>query len=217
MDLQSLTVWIPCLLLAVTFHEAMHGYAANRLGDPTAKLMGRLTLNPIAHIDPLGTLIIPGILFLTHSGFLFGWAKPVPVNPFRLRNPKQDMMWVAAAGPVTNLTLAAISGVLFRVILLLGPLIPSGGVVFWNYLRELSIVSVQFNILLAVFNLIPLPPLDGGRILSGVLPNPQAMSLSRIEPYGMFVVILLIMLNPFGIMSGLWRIMDLLTRLFLGY
>ena len=121
MNLQDLAVWVPPLLLAVTFHEAMHGYVAYRLGDPTAKAMGRLTLNPLAHIDPMGTVIIPLALFLFRAPFLFGYAKPVPVNFFRLRNPKKDMIWVAAAGPATNLTLAFFSGLLVQLLVYLAP------------------------------------------------------------------------------------------------
>jgi Zn-dependent protease len=216
MDLQRLAIVVPPLLLAITFHEAMHGYAAYRLGDPTAKLLGRLTLNPIAHIDPLGSVIIPALLFVTNASFLFGWAKPVPVNYFRLRNPKQDMMWVAAAGPLTNLTLAALSGLFYKLLVLLAQVLASPTSPLMGFFAGMAVFSVKINVLLALFNLIPVPPLDGGRILVGILPREQAAAVSRVEPFGMFIVVGLILLNPFGLTSLLWRSMSLLTRMFLG-
>jgi Zn-dependent protease len=216
MDLQKLAIVVPPLLLAITFHEAMHGYAAYRLGDPTAKQLGRLTLNPLAHIDPFGSVIVPALLFLTRAPFLFGWAKPVPVNFFRLRNPKQDMVWVAAAGPLTNLALAAVSGIFYQLVLLVAQALPPSTYTFLGFFKGMAEFSVAINVLLALFNLIPVPPLDGGRILVGLLPREQAIMVSRVEPYGMFLVVGLIFINPFGIMSVLWRFMSLLTRTLLG-
>ncbi len=196
----------------------MHGYVAYRLGDPTAKSMGRLTLNPFAHIDPMGSLVIPLLLFITHAPFLFGWAKPVPVDFRNLRNPRKDMMWVAASGPATNLVLAALSGIVFQGLHAVVPhSVPVGlggeGVMF---LMRMAHFSVKINVLLAVFNLIPIPPLDGGRILVGALPRYQALQVSRLEPYGMFILVGLMVLDPFGLMTGLWNLMSILTRSFLG-
>lgn len=215
MDLQKLLVIIPPLLLAVTLHEAMHGYVAYRLGDPTAKLMGRLTLNPFAHVDLVGTVLVPLVLFVTGAPFLFGWAKPVPVNVFRLRNPKRDMGWVAASGPLTNLTLAAVSGLAFQFLEMLLPLAGQGPGPFLIFFLRMAQFSVLINVVLAVFNMIPVPPLDGGRILVGLLPRPQALALSRVEPYGMFILVGLIVLNPvLGLLRPVWHLMDLLLRVF---
>jgi len=217
MPLDQLAICVPPFLLAVTFHEAMHGYAAYRLGDPTAKFLGRLTLNPLAHVDLMGSIVIPLFLFITHAPFLFGWAKPVPVDFRNLGNPKRDMIWVAAAGPATNLALAVLSGVTFQVLSLLAPAGQAGvGSEAMVFLMRMAVFSVKINVVLAVFNSIPVPPLDGGRILVGVLPRHQALSVSRLEPYGMFIVVGLMVLDPFGVMTALWRVMGALTRSFLG-
>lgn len=176
------------LLAAVTFHELAHGYVAYRLGDPTAKMAGRLTLNPVKHLDFLGTLV-----FIVTQ--MIGWAKPVPVNPYNLRNPKRDMIWVSLAGPVTNLLMAVISALLYKLIIAL----PVQNVFFIKkVLVPVALmlqISVVLNIGLAVFNAIPIPPLDGSKILMGILPPKQALAYSRIEPYGFFIILALIFLR----------------------
>lgn len=196
------------LLVAVILHEVAHGWVADRLGDPTARQMGRLTLNPLAHIDPIGTVLMPIFLMLT-TGFFFGYAKPVPVNFWNLRDPKRDMVWVAAAGPATNIALAIVCGLLYRAVPdNVGGLLP---------LATIVALSVQLNVLLAIFNLLPIPPADGGRILVGLLPNGQAELVSRVEPFGMFILMFLIFFDPLGIFSrGLWPLIRGISRLALG-
>lgn len=175
----ELVLLIAVLVFSIVLHEYAHGWTANRLGDPTAKLAGRLTLNPIKHIDPVGTIILPGILmtlsFLGYSSILLGWAKPVPVNFFRLRRPKTDMMWVALAGPLVNIALAMALAAVYR----LG---------IWPALAEVLLNGIFVNVLLAVFNMVPVPPLDGSRVVMGLLPDRAALSYARIEPYGIFIV-----------------------------
>lgn len=188
-----LIVGIP-LILAITLHEAAHGYVALRYGDDTALRMGRVTLNPISHIDLYGTIIIPGLLLLSGTGFLFGYAKPVPVNFARLNNPKRDMMLVAAAGPATNIALALASAVLLKLAtLFIDPSMMSN---IEKMVLESLVFSIGINVLLAVFNMLPLPPLDGGRVMVGLLPPKPAYSLARVEPYGMFILLGLIFLVP---------------------
>ena len=172
-------------LLAITCHEVSHGYIAWRYGDPTARMLGRLTLNPLKHIDIIGTLMI----FIVG----IGWAKPVPVVYENLRNPKRDMIWVAAAGPVTNLLLATVSAFILRgVVAFANPAAGSQLAMIIEPLVLMLAFSVYINLLLAIFNMIPLPPLDGGRVLSGLLPYRQAAALARIEPYGMVIIIALV-------------------------
>lgn len=176
------------ILLAITLHEAAHGYVANYFGDSTAKRLGRLSLNPIKHIDPFGTIILPGVLFFI-GGFIFGYAKPVPVTTQNLRNPKRDMIWVALAGPAANIFLALVGGVL----LLLLPIIP--GVAHDWFANNLTFM-IFFNFLIALFNLLPLPPLDGGRVVAGLLPGPLAYKFNQIERYGFIILLGLIFLLP---------------------
>ena len=188
---QQLSIWGLPVLVAVILHELAHGYSAYLLGDPTAARMGRLTLNPIAHIDLFGTLLLPFLLIMTGAPFLFGYAKPVPVDFTNLRNPRRDMVRVAAAGPIMNLILAGLSA--FALKFLLSLQLITDGLVARNLLN-----SVLINVVLAVFKLFPLPPLDGGRVATGLLPRQPALALARLEPYGMLIVIFLLMTGILG-------------------
>lgn len=188
--IRQATVWIIPVILAITLHEAAHGWAASRLGDPTARLMGRVTLNPIAHIDVFGTLILPALLLLVKAPFLFGYAKPVPVNFSRLDNPRRDMALVAIAGPASNILLATIAAVLFHIV----DLAPASAE---NWLRENLSNLFLLNLVLAVFNMLPIPPLDGGRILVALLPDALAWRVARLERAGLFIVIGVLFLLPF--------------------
>ena len=217
--LQGIAIMAIPVVLAITLHEVAHGWVAYKLGDPTAKNQGRLTLNPLAHIDPFGTIILPLISYI-FAGFIIGSAKPVPVNFHKLRNPKRDMIWVAAAGPGVNIAMALICGILFQLLLPLTLQVSSGSGLLSIILVPLILMlkeGIKWNVVLAIFNLIPVPPLDGSRILAGVLPYRQAEFLGRIEPYGLLIVTFLVFLNPFGFMTRIiWPIMGILTRLFAG-
>jgi len=204
------------VLLAITLHEAAHGYVADKLGDPTAKNLGRLTLNPIAHIDLFGTILIPIFLLVT-TGFIIGYAKPVPVNFSNLRQPKRDMVYVAGAGPGVNLLLALGCGFLFRFITYFNPSLffyahSSSALNFMEHpfismmipILLMLIAGVKWNVLLAIFNMIPIPPLDGGRVLVGLLPDRESKWVSHVEPFGFLIVIFLVFINPLGIMSHLF-------------
>ena len=192
--IQAIAVNALPVLLAITVHEAAHGYVARYFGDGTAAFLGRVTLNPIKHIDPVGTIAMPLLLyFLTAGAFVFGYAKPVPVNFGNLRNPKRDMIWVAAAGPAVNLLMAIGWALLGGVLLYAG--------VTERFFLEMCRAGVLWNVVLMVLNLFPLPPLDGGRILVGLLPPRQAILVSRVEPWGFFIVMGLIVT---GILSQLW-------------
>ena len=178
----SASTWILPALIAITFHEASHGYVALRFGDETALRAGRVTFNPLRHVDPFGTILLPALLLLVRSPFLFGYAKPVPVNFGRLRNPRRDMVWVAAAGPGINLVLALASALLIHIV----PFLPA---VAQAWALQNLINSIGLNVILAVFNMLPLPPLDGGRVAVGLLPDVLAYPLARLERWGMFIII----------------------------
>jgi Zn-dependent protease len=201
-SLETLVLWAVPVVLAITLHEAAHGYVARIFGDQTAWMLGRVTLNPLKHIDLVGTVLVPGILFLLKAPFLFGWAKPVPVNFGNLRRPKRDMVWVAGAGPAANFVMAL--GWAF----LLGLAGPSGALTS-DGLYEMADAGVKINLALLALNLLPIPPLDGGRIAVGLLPQRASMLLARAEPYGFFVILALI-----AIPGALWTILGPIYRVF---
>ena len=187
---QKIAIWIPPVMLGITIHEVAHGWVASKLGDTTAKMMGRLTLNPLKHIDPVGTILIPGLLLLLQSGFIFGYAKPVPINWRNLRQPKRDMAIVAGAGPMANLLMAMVWALLVRAGLLMG----ETGIA----LVYMGVAGIFINTVLMVLNLLPLPPLDGGRVMTSLLPGPLAYRFSRIEPFGFMILIALLITGVLG-------------------
>lgn len=213
--IQTIAIWALPVLLAITLHEAAHGYVARHFGDPTAEQAGRITLNPFSHIDPVGTIAVPaGILALSillgSSGMLFGWAKPVPVNFGRLRNPKADMLWVAAAGPFMNLLMAFGWAAVLKVV------VSSGAGPYTDALVQMSIAGITINAILMFLNLLPLPPLDGGRIAVSLLPDRLAWNFARIEPYGFPILLVLLFSGILGAilwpMIGAFR--SLITTIF---
>ena len=190
--IQRLLISALPILIAITFHEVAHGYVALRLGDPTAKLLGRLTLNPLAHIDIFGTILLPLIMYAT-TGFAFGYAKPVPINPMNFRNPRKGMALSAVSGPATNIALALLSGIILKFLLIpLSEISPTliGEAILYPMQKMLA-VSVLINFMLAALNMIPIPPLDGGRVLAGLLPSKLSFSFSKIEPFGFIIVLIL--------------------------
>ena len=192
--IQTIAIYALPVVFAITVHEAAHGYAALYFGDKTAWSLGRVTLNPLKHIDPMGTILMPLLLYFATSGaFLFGYAKPVPVRFDKLRNPKRDMVWVALAGPGANLVMAIAWGAAFYLLQALGITEP--------FFSKVSQGGVLVNVVMFAFNLFPLPPLDGGRILVGLLPMRWAMAVSRVEPWGFFIVMALVIA---GVLSALW-------------
>jgi len=218
--IRQIAIWALPVLVAVVFHEVAHGWVANRLGDPTAARLGRLTLNPIAHIDLFGSLLVPLMLIVANSPFVFGYAKPVPVNYHNLRNPKRDMMWVALAGPATNLILAAIFALLWKSFALFladdGQQAAVGaGSFILTMLTLMAQAGIVINVALAVFNALPLPPLDGGRVMIGLLPHPFSGLLARVEPFGFLILIVLLMTRTLDSIIG--PPMNFLLKLYLGF
>ena len=193
-DFQTLLIYIIPLLFAITLHEAAHGWAASKLGDHTARMMGRVTLDPTKHIDPIGTIAIPLVLLLSSSGFIFGWAKPVPINFNALRNGKNDMIWVALAGPGANIVMAICW--LFVMIIAIKMNI--------TVLIEMGRVGILVNCVLAVFNLLPIPPLDGSRVISALLPNRLAYQYNQLEQYGLYILLGLMFLGGFNYLVRPW-------------
>ena len=211
--IQTITVYAIPLIFAITIHETAHGYVARMCGDPTAYMLGRLTLNPIKHIDPVGTILVPGALLIMNavtgmSGIIFGWAKPVPINFRNLRNPKTDMIWVAAAGPGANLVQAVIWAIILKILFIAG--------IDSDFLAQMCLAGVSCNIVLMALNLIPIPPLDGGRIVTGLLPPGMAWQYSRIEPYGMYILFALILTGTLSFfMRPFMHLGSSIVRLFL--
>jgi len=203
---QQISAWVMPVLLAITVHETAHGWVARRFGDKTAEMLGRLTLNPIKHIDPVGTILVPAVMLLLPGGFVFGWAKPVPVDWRNFKHPKQDMAWVAVAGPASNLLMALAWALAARVAL---------GLSADNWialpLLFMGVAGIFINTILMVLNLLPLPPLDGGRVVTGLLPASYANQFARIEPYGFFILVALLMTGVLSIV--MWPVVKLFLQL----
>ena len=194
-SLETVALAVVPVVLAIALHEAAHGYVARIFGDQTAWMLGRVTLNPLRHIDPIGTVVVPGMLLLTGAPFLFGWAKPVPVNFGNLRHPKRDMIWVAAAGPAANFAMAVAWALIFQAAAPAGILASEG-------IARMAQIGISINLVLMVLNLLPIPPLDGGRIAIGLLPAQLANGLARLEPFGFIVIVLLLVT---GVLSDVLR------------
>lgn len=204
--IQGIAIYALPVIFAITFHEAAHGYVAKRFGDLTAYKAGRVSLNPVKHIDPMGTIVVPLIMFVTSKlmlggGILFGWAKPVPVNFNQLRHPKRDMLWVAAAGPGANLLMACFWALLIK----LGIWLPES--IYIKPMVLMGIAGIEINVVLMILNLLPLPPLDGGRIAVSLLPEKLAWKFAQIEPYGMVILLALLITGTLG--TILWPLITL--------
>ncbi len=208
--IQTLAIYAIPVLLAITLHEAAHGYVARHFGDPTAYLAGRISLNPLRHIDPVGTILVPGAILVASkllggSAMLFGWAKPVPVDFSRLRNPKRDMLWVAAAGPGTNLLMAICWAALLKLISMTSENLYSVP------MTRMALAGIEINSVLMLLNLLPIPPLDGGRIAVSLLPHRLAWQFSRLEPYGLAILLVLLFTDILGVI--LWPLMGAFRHL----
>lgn len=208
--MQQLSIWALPVIFAITLHEAAHGWAAEKLGDKTARMLGRVTLNPLKHIDPVGTILVPGFLLFL-GGFIFGWAKAVPVTTKNLRNPRRDMAWVAIAGPAANLIMAVFWAILLKIGFMLVASSPEIG----QFMIYSGLAGVSINIILMVLNLLPIPPLDGSRIISAFLPPALAWQYNRLEPYGLFILLGLMIIGVLSmLLSGPYMLVQqLLFRL----